>query len=133
MTSFLFHLSNFFLQFTELSSQAGRPGRLRVGHVGVLPNYQHPPFTLFPYHETLQINGLRKLTNEGYLPLDENTTLVARDHIVIGWKNEGIIQPLYDFQGRMVVFFLETQETVPKSFLYLQRKGVFGLLPNHPQ
>ena len=86
---------------------------------------------MFPFQPAPYFVVLRKLIPEGMVPLDANTYLIARDEVVIGWDNQGVIHPLFNLNGRTVVHYLRGHRTEIKSFDELRQMGVTRRLPNY--
>lgn len=84
----------FLFILTELSSQTILSELFPESHDDALP-----PLRTFRYEPNKQLINLRRIVNEDMTKFDRNSILVARGHIIIGWKKKDLIKPLSNLFG----------------------------------
>ena len=64
--------------------------------------------------------------NGRFASIDQNTTLIRRRDLLIGWVNEhGLVSPVYNAGNSWVLFNLQSNQILDTSFTELKELGVF--------
>ncbi|XP_033212050.1 uncharacterized protein LOC117169675 [Belonocnema kinseyi] len=77
-----------------------------------------PPLSLLKIH----VNGT-------YRNFEESATLLKRGNLIYGWNNAGVIDPLVDRNGRMIVLEGLTIRMVLNENTFRQRFGIGDRIP----
>lgn len=84
-----------------------------------------PPIRTFRFEGNPQLSSLRRIVKEQMVKFKSETFLVARDHVIIGWKQKDVIRPISNLFGETnTVFDTNRNKFVTLSQEELTRLGV---------
>ena len=84
------------------------------------------PITAFRSTHEPFFDLLKKRVNGRFASIDQNTILIKKNSLLIGWVNEyKVISPVYDASNSWVLFNLERNQILDTSFTELKDLGVF--------
>lgn len=80
-----------------------------------------PPLRVFKYQPEKQSINLRRIVNDTMTGFDNKTTLVARNHVIIGWKQKDVIRLQSNLFGETNNIF----DTIKKKFVTLNSQELW--------
>lgn len=82
-----------------------------------------PPIRTFKYQSNGQLNNLRKIIDDDMFEFGKTSVLVARNHVIIGWQQRDVIEPLSNLFGETNYVF----NTINNKFVRLNPVDLWKL------